>query len=480
HSRLEDDDLGTGKAATALKNQAAHLGLSDKANAKDTLRGVFSTVGKPGRLGEQIRCVVSVKMLTEGWDARTVTHVFGFRAFGTQLLCEQVTGRALRRSNYDDLTNATGRIKPEFAEVLGVPFDFMTDAPAKPTPIRPPNPTYTVESVRGRSPRRIEFPLLTGYVREPQGVGIRYNPDEVAPHCVELSRPDHAELAGVTGPSKVIANYPDLDMRRQQALVRLTAAVVKRLTTKFAPVVAARNDDADDTYQLLRRRLFPEAFTAVSQWIDHPDVSLDKEGWGLFAVHSVLGSAADKIVETWEPDFDDDADLVTAQYAATPIGTTAAVSFVTGLEDRYPGWLPAGKTTTKSELNIAACHSGLEVRIAEALDKNSDVTAWARNYQLGWEVPYHDGERWRMYVPDFVARLGGAYEDIDAVHLIVEGKGIHDELDDHKHSYLRDWWIPAVANGHDTPKHLRNWRFFEITDGDIGGQLSAAIRDALR
>ena len=97
------------------------------------LREVMNTVGKPGSLGESIRCVVSVSMLTEGWDANTVTHVLGVRAFGTQLLCEQVIGRALRRQSYD--LNEEGLFNVEYADVLGIPFDFT----AKPV-VAPPQP----------------------------------------------------------------------------------------------------------------------------------------------------------------------------------------------------------------------------------------------------------------------------------------------------------------------------------------------------
>src|SRR5436190_14349338 len=91
---------------------------------QDLLREAMNTVGKPGRLGETIRCVVSVAMLTEGWDANTVTHVLGIRAFGTQLLCEQVVGRALRRASYD--AGPDGHFEPEYAEVYGVPFSFLS------------------------------------------------------------------------------------------------------------------------------------------------------------------------------------------------------------------------------------------------------------------------------------------------------------------------------------------------------------------
>ena len=87
------------------------------------MREVMNTVGKKGKLGEPVRCVVSVSMLTEGWDANTVTHILGVRAFGTQLLCEQVVGRGLRRRSYEPDEN--GLFTPEYADVYGVPFAFM-------------------------------------------------------------------------------------------------------------------------------------------------------------------------------------------------------------------------------------------------------------------------------------------------------------------------------------------------------------------
>src|SRR5437016_7730017 len=112
------------------------------------LREVLNTVAKPGRLGADIRCVVSVAMLTEGWDANTVTHVLGVRAFGTQLLCEQVIGRALRRQSYDLNEDGPdkGLFNVEYADVLGIPFDFN----AKPVvaPPQPPRETVQVKAVR--------------------------------------------------------------------------------------------------------------------------------------------------------------------------------------------------------------------------------------------------------------------------------------------------------------------------------------------
>ena len=122
---------------------------------QDLLREVMNTVGKPGRLGDSIRCVVSVSMLTEGWDANTVSHVLGVRAFGTQLLCEQVVGRALRRQSYE--LNEEGLLDVEYADVLGIPFDFT----AKPVVVQPRPPRETVQ-VKAMRPERdaleIRFP----------------------------------------------------------------------------------------------------------------------------------------------------------------------------------------------------------------------------------------------------------------------------------------------------------------------------------
>ncbi len=133
---------------------------ADNITDQDLLREVMNTVGKEGRLGDSIRCVVSVSMLTEGWDANTVTHVLGVRAFGTQLLCEQVIGRALRRQSYD--LNDDGLFNVEYADVLGIPFDFT----AKPVvaPPQPPRETIQVKAVRPeRDALEIEFPRVQGY-----------------------------------------------------------------------------------------------------------------------------------------------------------------------------------------------------------------------------------------------------------------------------------------------------------------------------
>ena len=171
---------------------------ADKITDQDLLREVMNTVGKSGRLGGSIRCVVSVSMLTEGWDANTVTHVLGVRAFGTQLLCEQVVGRALRRQSYD--LNNEGLFDVEYADVLGIPFDFT----ARPVPVipKPPKPTIQVKAMRPeRDALEIRFPRVAGYRVElpEERLTAEFNDDSVLTLTPELIGPSKTRNEGIIG-----------------------------------------------------------------------------------------------------------------------------------------------------------------------------------------------------------------------------------------------------------------------------------------
>ena len=188
---------------------------------QDLLREVMNTVGKPGQLGGSIRCVVSVSMLTEGWDANTVTHVLGIRAFGTQLLCEQVIGRALRRQSYD--LNEDGLFNVEYADVLGIPFDFT----AKPVvaPPQPPRETVQVKAVRPeRDALEIRFPRVEGYRVElpEERLTADFNDDSILELTPDLVGPSITRNSGIIGEA-VDLNLEHLgDMRPSTLLFHLT------------------------------------------------------------------------------------------------------------------------------------------------------------------------------------------------------------------------------------------------------------------
>ena len=185
------------------------------------LREVMNTVGKPGTLGESVRCVVSVSMLTEGWDANTVTHVLGIRAFGTQLLCEQVIGRALRRQSYD--LNEEGLFNVEYADVLGIPFDFT----AKPvvSPPQPPRETVQVKAVRPeRDHLEIRFPRVAGYRVElpEERLVAEFNEDSVLELTPDLVGPSITKNQGIIGEDVDLSLEHLQNMRRSTLLFHLT------------------------------------------------------------------------------------------------------------------------------------------------------------------------------------------------------------------------------------------------------------------
>src|SRR5258707_1284575 len=192
---------------------------ADELSDEDLLREVMNTVGKAGKLGEQVKCVVSVSMLTEGSDANTVTHVLGVRAFGTQLLCEQVVGRALRRMSY--APNEHGHFDPEYAEVYGVPFSFIPCAGSMPTERKPGTPRpgrvkALPERVALRPWLEITFPRLTGYRYElpPARLEAAFT-EESRVVLSTADMPTRTENAPIVGES-VTLTLDDLKSRREQ------------------------------------------------------------------------------------------------------------------------------------------------------------------------------------------------------------------------------------------------------------------------
>jgi type III restriction enzyme len=201
----------------------------EKISDQDLLREVMNTVGKPGQLGESIRCVVSVSMLTEGWDANTVTHILGVRAFGTQLLCEQVIGRGLRRQSYD--LNEENLLTPEYADVLGIPFDF-TARPVVAPPTKP-RKTVRVEAVRpDRDALAIRFPRVEGYRVElpEERLTAKFTADSVLELTPQLVGPSITKNQGIIGEGVELTLKHLDDMRPSTILFHLARRL---LLTKF-------------------------------------------------------------------------------------------------------------------------------------------------------------------------------------------------------------------------------------------------------
>ena len=453
HSKVAGDDT----IPTELKRLL--IGRSRAASQKDAeaaVKEMLNTVGKHGQPGEQVRCVVSVSMLTEGWDARTVTHVIGFRKFSTQLLCEQVTGRSLRRTSYDALREPDDEsrarfgddrelFEAEYADVVGIPFEFMPGLRKPPVAPTPPKPRTRVYSVRGRAGLRVSWPNVVEYIRDaPQG-GFELDPTKVRDWKIPVElNATVAELAGVAGEASVIGTSA-LEERRKTLQARIAAQIVRSVPSNGH----SEGSDRIEAHRLGRASLFTAAFTAAGLWTECQDLSHAQ----LAAVASnneALVSAAHRVRDACGYSRSDAPPPRRSRLASPPVLDTAGHDFETTLEHVCKA--------QHSELSHAACHSRLELLTAKALDLDNRVLRWARNFGLGWTIPYYFGGVWRRYVPDFVAILNGP------INLIIECKGVWDAKATQTERWTRDHWMPSVAGTAELPDDLRRWYFGIVDD----------------
>ena len=406
---------------------------------QELLREVMNTVGKEGRLGQSIRCVVSVSMLTEGWDANTVTHVLGVRAFGTQLLCEQVIGRALRRQSYE--LNEDGLFNVEYADVLGIPFDFT----AKPViaPPQPPRNTINVKAVRpDRDHLEIIFPNVAGYRVElpEEQLTAEFTQDSILELTPELVGPSITRNSGIIGES-VNLNLEHLgDMRRSTLLFHLTQRL---LYTKWR-----------DPEEAPKLHLFGQLKRITKQWLDTCLVC--KGGtWPAQLMYQELADMACHRITTA---------ITLAQIGKRPIkavlepynptGSTIHVNFNTSKLDRW-------KTDDRRcHINWVILDSDWEAEFCRIAESHPKVRAYVKNHSLGFEVPYRYGSEMRRYRPDFIVLVDDGHGENDLLHLVVEIKGYRREDAKEKKSTMDTYWIPGVNN----LGTYGRWAFAEFTE----------------
>ena len=413
---------------------------AEKLSDEDLLREVMNTVGKPGRLGDSIRCVVSVAMLSEGWDANTVTHVLGVRAFGTQLLCEQVVGRALRRQSYD--LDGEDRFNVEYADVLGIPFDF-TATPVV-APPKPPRETIHVHAVRPeRDHLEIRFPRVAGY-------GVELPEDELSAEFDEDSVLELTpELVGATETrnSGIIGESVDLTLAHTGAVRR--SHVVYELT---AYLLSSRFRDADG---MPRLHLFGQLKRIVREWLGEHLVCKGGTNVSQLAYKTVADMACERIaggITRSRLARENPVKVVLDPY--NPTGSTAHVNFRTSKTSRYQ------TDPRRCHVNWAILDSEWEAELCRVVEGHPRVKAYVKNHNLGFDVPYTMGAETRKYIPDFIVLVRDRSYDQDFLHLVVEVKGYRGEDAKHKKETMETCWIPGVNR---LGTHGR-WAFAELTD----------------
>ncbi|MGE4240278.1 BPTD_3080 family restriction endonuclease [Ramlibacter sp.] len=419
----------------------------DALTEADLLREVVNTVGRPGKLGQHIRCVVSVGMLTEGWDANTVTHIVGIRAFGSQLLCEQVAGRALRRREYF-IDPKTGKFPPEYAHIIGVPFKFFKGGTSD---LPTPQDIKYLRALPERADLTIDFPNVQGYK-------LALDPDAI-----------EADFAGL----------PRFKINLAQLPTKTTLGTAFSGDTQELRAAVEHRRDQEVVYWAARATLnhYFRSDLGTVQFEHFRDVLRIAEKW--YESEIDLVGATDRSLRKLIRDYPEKAvaDSIYRGIEAASLQRQAAQSTektprIVPLLNRYH---PRGSTanvqastakpvfaTKRSPVNfVVADTDSWEQLAAKTFEQIDAIESYVKNAFLGFEIPYTDkAGKDRRYVPDFLCRIktpGGR-----RFNLIVEITGFAQDKELKRYFTLQRW-LPAVNAQREKFGGL-SWHFLEITD----------------
>jgi type III restriction enzyme len=389
----------------------------------ELLRETVDTVGQPGRPGEQVRNVISVGMLSEGWDAKTVTHILGLRAFTSQLLCEQVVGRGLRRTSYEQ--GEDGLFRPEYVNIFGVPFTFLPHEGGDATPAPPEKPKFRVEPDPDKRQFEISWPNV---VRIDQVYGQKLSLD---PKDVPLLKLDAYETPTLVELAPTVEGKPDVS---KIATIDLEALGRRyRLQALAFRIAAEEYDRIAPGWEGGREALLGQLVGIVQRFLEARRVHIEPPIFDQDPLRRrvLLALNMNRIV----------------QHLFDRIRPENAVERRLVLERERPlrstGDMPAWYTakpcehTKRSHINLCVYDSTWEAAEAFILDHDDNVAAWVKNEHLGFEVVYIWQGGVHKYRPDFLIQLR------HGVKLVLEVKGNDTQRDRTKRSYLAEW-VEAV------------------------------------
>ena len=455
------------KEIEEFKHEYANLhgaGSADNITDADILREVVNTVGKPGKLGGDIKCVVSVSMLTEGWDANTVTHVCGIRAFGSQLLCEQVVGRALRRQSYDLIPynikgeeidrknlhryspeNITYKFPPEYARIIGVPFNTFKGGQTVVTP--PQKPKNILRALPERQQEmEIRFPVITGYRSDNIEGTLIPDYTNLPKFKLDFNKiPTETVLQTVVNGDKQMLKTDYLELRDSQVIYYFAHLMIREYYT------------SREHGQQFQR--FPDIKCIVEKWYNDQLEIVGGDGspeqkrlvmlWNYKAV-------LDNINEGIHKANADHEEITAVLNYYNPEETTAHVYRATN-KDVYP--------TEKSHVNYVIAEDNSWQQIAaKTLDSMECIIAWVKNDYLGFRIPYTVGDENKVYLPTFIVKVKKT--DGSIVNLIIECEKFDGDKTgnkDEKRHYLEKRWIPAANN----LKTYGQWDLLEVDNIDL-------------
>jgi len=440
-------------------------GSLDQITDAQILREVVNTVGTQGKLGSYIRCVVSVSMLTEGWDANTVTHIMGLRAFGSQLLCEQVAGRALRRMNYylqgyDKDGNPTNdkrkvvmeKFPPEYAHIIGVPFRLFKGGASEPPP-QPVDITHIQAIHQRQKDFEIVFPNVVGYRVENLNDAISY----------DFSKLENFEIDGSKFPTETIMASPISDTEEKlqvKSVLERRDQELMFLITKELIKVHFSDENHNPEFQKFNKlnQITEEWYKTKVSLLNITDERYKRllffENPKKIVDHIARGINTHRNTQEFiRPVFNYYNKFSSTKYVN---GNTVKEVYA----------------TTRSHVNYVVMDSDWEGICAKTLEE-LEVESYVKNQFLGLTIPYVKDGKDRMYYPDFVARVKGKNGELK--NLIIEISGMSKDKAEKKW-YVENRWLPAV-NALKDKYEYPEWHFIEVANDirDIKNQLIAKI-----
>jgi type III restriction enzyme len=409
------------KILGSIENEDETL-TGSKAELAAALREKVDTVGKVGKPGQHIQNVISVGMLSEGWDAKNVSQIMGLRAFSSQLLCEQVVGRGLRRVSYDFDENQM--LSPEYVNIFGVPFSFIPHEGAVAVP-RPSKPKVLIEPTKSKKDYKISFPNILRVDTVYQStLSIDYN----AVKTIEIDPSNtitKTDLGGVIDSDVTPAALTEVDLKLFAEKYRMQS-VIFRVATSIYGVEKGnwKGNQYDFMAQLLR---LTEEFIKSNKIRIKTDLfSQDATRRNILITLNIS-----RIIQHfWRAIKEQNAAILSPVFdKEKPIRSTSDM----------PTWWTSKPNIwhERSHINHTVFDSTWEANNANILDSHPAVHSFVKNDHLGFSIKYHFNGVVRNYYPDYIIHLkNGDY-------LVLEVKGQDNDETRAKRDFL-NLWVKAV------------------------------------
>ena len=427
-AETEEVDIDAEESEEGDSNQTKEKKPTKKQQA-ELLRRTVDTVGKSGEPGEHIRNVISVGMLSEGWDAKTVTHIMGLRAFSSQLLCEQVVGRGLRRTSYD--VGKDGLFEPEYVNIFGVPFTFLpheggSDGPPPP----PPPPKTRIEPVKEKAEHKISFPniLRIDHVYKPQ---LSINLEKVKP--LELDPYEsitEAELAAIIAGKPNPAALTEIDLKEIGEKFRLQSIIFRIASTIY-------NSEKKPDWKGSKESFLIQLIGIIEQFIYSDKIRIKNPLFNQDEVRKkiLIMLNMNKVIQhIWNEIRAENTTQLTPVFDKEhPIRSTA---------DVRTWWTSKPcEGFEKTHINFTVVDSTWEFLEAKTINESSVVESFVKNDHLGFAILYNYQGVIRRYFPDFIIKLK------NGEHLILETKGQDSEQNKTKRAFLDEWCKAVNQHG---------------------------------